>query len=243
VIVVSADEREFWETYALHYEALYELEPVQQMFRDLVALGRLGLGRQILDVGCGTGFLLRSLSGSSLPDVVGIDASTAMLERARLVGYAGRFDTAVADLTEPLEHWGLEPRQRFDRIVLNNVLYTAPSPTLLLRKLARLAADNAVLVASTPRSNADMYAILREHLTAYLGRGGTDPAAERARIMSLLAPVIGLNQRILGSEHYHFPARDQLVGWFSRTGWVLTEPPVTTYAGQNWLVRARKGKA
>ncbi len=99
---------------------------VSRMAADLVDLLAPMAGERILDVGCGTGTLARRIADAGA-DVVGVDASAAMVDRAR-ASYPGlRFE--VADATtmafdSPFDavfsnaalHWVRPPAAAVDRM-------------------------------------------------------------------------------------------------------------------------------
>jgi hypothetical protein len=82
-----------------------------------------------------------------------------------------------------------------------------------------------------------MQAVLREHLRLT----GGSAQDELARLAPELASMKESNLAILeryGRNSSHFPGKDELCRWFAASGWVVTDGPTATYAGQNWLVRA-----
>lgn len=101
----------------------------------------------LLDVGCGTGLLRERLEGVAFSSYVGIDLSDTAIERAASVGHdRSRFvvgDATALDLG------------RFDVVVLNEVLYYAPDPGALLRRVEGALAPGGVLVVSMWRHPGD----------------------------------------------------------------------------------------
>jgi 2-polyprenyl-3-methyl-5-hydroxy-6-metoxy-1,4-benzoquinol methylase len=233
------NDQDLWRTYAGVYDALVrEILPYQRLLRELVISSDVTTASNLLDAGCGTGNLLWALEHEDVrPRVTGLDNSEAMLELARPKGRDyGPADFRLVNLDDPVESWGVEGP--FDVVVSNNSLYTLADPVATLRGLWHVSAPRAVLMASTPRANPDMQAVLNEHLST---KGG-DAAAEMARLKPLLEPMIASNRQILeryGPETNHFPSAEQLYSWFDQAGWAVTDLTVT-YAEQNWLVRARR---
>ena len=76
-----------------------ELRPVDanwwEIFDAVVRMGELR-GRRVLEVGCGTGRLSQALADRALARVWAVDASTAMVERARELGVNARVARAEA---------------------------------------------------------------------------------------------------------------------------------------------------
>ena len=87
----------------------YESGYLGQLHRDIVqrsidlALVRFGLPQRVLDVGCGTGLLLREL-GKRVPgaSLTGIDAAPAMIQHARSLACDGQAPTFVRGTAERL---------------------------------------------------------------------------------------------------------------------------------------------
>jgi SAM-dependent methyltransferase len=193
-------------------------------------------GSNVLDVGSGTGFLLRALADLRLaPEVVELDGDARMLEQAATVAYPGRRTLHQADLTQPLGSWGLSGC--FDRLVTVNTLYLLPDPAAVLEQLFELAAPGAVLVVATPKPDPEPLAVLEAHLE-WFQAGGGDPAAEENRILTDpdFQTILAEQPRLLTRP---FPAEPELRQWFG-SGWKVSATIGTTYAGQNWLIRARK---
>src|SRR6185369_13141458 len=72
-------------------------------------------GDSLLDIGCGLGFLARSLS-SSVKTVVALDGSSAKIERAKMINAAPN----ISYLCSMFEDWTTS--EPFDTIVATNLL-------------------------------------------------------------------------------------------------------------------------
>lgn len=136
--------------------ALARLEGEEELPRLLLvaALARHHApGAAVLDVGCGTGTLVRPLAaaftGHAL-SYVGVDCSEVALAQARRRcapdrgGVAAtstiRFD--CADFDE------YEPSDRFDVVIFSESLYYAPRPELTVRRLSASLRDGGILIVS-----------------------------------------------------------------------------------------------
>jgi ubiquinone/menaquinone biosynthesis C-methylase UbiE len=88
---------ELWDRVARLYDLQRFLE--KRALRAAIALAEPRSDDRVLDVGTGTGALLRELARSSArpAEVVGVDASTRMLERARSAGLPEEWGLEVAD--------------------------------------------------------------------------------------------------------------------------------------------------
>lgn len=101
----------------------------------MLARMRLGAAEAVLDVGCGTGWLLRLLA-ERIPRgrFVGVDLADQMVAQARqAVGDEARFTFAVASV-ERLPF----PEASFDRVVSIESAYYWPDPAAGLREIARV---------------------------------------------------------------------------------------------------------
>jgi SAM-dependent methyltransferase len=105
-----------------------------------------GRGGRVLDVGCGTGFLLERLAERGYSGV-GVDLSPESVEHARRrlreIGAADRLTAVVGSAYEP-------PEGPFDLIALTDVLEHLEDPRACLRALREQMAPTGLLVISTP---------------------------------------------------------------------------------------------
>jgi 2-polyprenyl-6-hydroxyphenyl methylase / 3-demethylubiquinone-9 3-methyltransferase len=103
-------------------------------------------GGRVLDVGCGTGFLLEQLAGRGFSGV-GVDLSPESVAHAsrRLeeIGALDRLSAVVGSAYEP-------PEGPFDLICLTDVLEHLEDPRACLRALASRLAPGGLVVVSTP---------------------------------------------------------------------------------------------
>jgi 2-polyprenyl-6-hydroxyphenyl methylase/3-demethylubiquinone-9 3-methyltransferase len=101
---------------------------------------------RVLDVGCGTGFLLERLAERGFSGV-GIDLSPESVDHARRrlaeIGAADRLRAEVGSAYEP-------PEGPFDLIALTDVLEHLEDPRACLRALRERLAPGGLLVVSTP---------------------------------------------------------------------------------------------
>lgn len=103
-------------------------------------------GGRVLDIGCGTGFLLERLAERGFSGV-GIDLSPESVAHARRrlaeVGAADRLTAEVGSAYEP-------PDGPFDLIALTDVLEHLEDPRACLAALRAVLAPDGLLVISTP---------------------------------------------------------------------------------------------
>ncbi|MFN8120922.1 MAG: class I SAM-dependent methyltransferase [Thermoleophilia bacterium] len=101
---------------------------------------------RVLDVGCGTGFLLEQLAGRGFSGV-GIDLSPDSIaitqQRLKDLGAADRLRAEVGSAYEP-------PEGTYELITLTDVLEHLEDPRACLRALRERLAPGGLLVISTP---------------------------------------------------------------------------------------------
>lgn len=102
---------------------------------------------RILDVGCGTGLLRDSLDGMAFSGYVGVDLSEAAIRDATAKAHP-RSRFLVGDVCALR-------LDRFDVVVLNEVLYYAPDASRFLRRIRALLEPHGVLVVSMWRHPGD----------------------------------------------------------------------------------------
>lgn len=176
-----------WDNYADEYDRwLRNREPGQLVdsafpARLLELLGDLR-GKEVLDAGCGQGFLTRMLAARDAR-VTGIDLSPRLIEKARDLDGDSPIDYRVADLSRPLP----ELEGHFDLIasylVLNDVHdYRGFAATLasVARPCARI-----VLGFNNPYSS-----VVREHITDYFAEGA-------------MGAYIGMAKQGVPARYYH----------------------------------------
>ncbi|MFL5958805.1 MAG: class I SAM-dependent methyltransferase [Gaiellaceae bacterium] len=144
--------------------------------------------RAVIDVGCGTGNLLRAVVEKTSPErVVGIDHAEAGIVRARQLVPSGEFRA------ESL--YDLEPTETFDLVLCTEVLEHLRDPQTALEKLVRLCARSGRILITVPDGAQDTWEGHRNfwskaELDAFLRRyGEVEISRLAADEVSLLAVV------------------------------------------------------
>ena len=127
-----------------------------------VAAARAALGgpatfSRVIDLGCGTGLAARAFSPLS-GEIIGIDLSPRMIERARATGLYAELD--VAEIAEGL---GRRPDASADLILAADVMVYVHDMTPLLAEVARVLASGG-LFAFTVESHAGEGVVLGQGL-------------------------------------------------------------------------------
>ena len=110
-----------------------------------------GKKNYLLDVGCGNGLLLQRFSRYGF-ECKGYDVDNSALDCAREMG----FDVSDGDLYE------IKYEQKFDVIILNQVLEHVHDPQKLVKHLKGLLADSGQLIISVPNSACLDFSILMD---------------------------------------------------------------------------------
>lgn len=119
-------------------------------FDRVTAMVGLGEGMEVLEAGCGAGWMWKE-SSAPVPDRVRLaltDLSLGMvsaaLERVRSTGRFERVAGFAADLQAlPVES------DRYDRVVANHMLYHLPDPARGVAELARVVRNDGAVIAAT----------------------------------------------------------------------------------------------
>jgi trans-aconitate 2-methyltransferase len=114
-------------------------------FFDLLSQVRLEAPASVVDLGCGTGSLTRTLADRwPRARVVGVDNSADMLKKAEPVAIPGRLDFVQADLND----WS--PTTPLDLIVSNAAFHWMPDHEPLFARLAKTIAPGGMMAVQMP---------------------------------------------------------------------------------------------
>ncbi len=100
----------------------------------------LGVNVGVLDVGCGDGFFMELLRGLGFENLLGIDPSRSMVEKAKKKG----LNVELKDV------YGLNEKNKYDIVLLMDVLEHLEKPEEALRKLWDILAPNGILYLNIP---------------------------------------------------------------------------------------------
>jgi len=163
--------------------------------------------RDVLDVGCGEGLLVRRLA-SAAARVVGLDPSAVALERARRAEPSGTSTRFVEGTAEALPF----PDMSFDTVVFFNSLHHVPLESMdaALAEAARVLRPGGVLYVQEPLAEGSFFElmVLVEDETRVRG------AAQEALRRALEGDFVELDRRdvLLSVRHDDFEAfRDRML--------------------------------
>lgn len=106
-------------------------------------------GKSILDLGCGSGYLLDLAKGQGATVTVGLDLMEAP-EWQGLSQLPFRFIESDLDETQ----WQLDPEEKFDLILAFDIVEHLSSPYRFLTKIKSLLAPNGWLFLTTPNTSS-----------------------------------------------------------------------------------------
>jgi SAM-dependent methyltransferase len=209
-----------WDKYADEYARwIARREPVQLESEGIVSrlldlLGDLG-GREVLDAGCGEGFLARVLASRGAR-VTGLDLSPRLIQMARAKDPDGTIDYCVADLSCPLP----EIEGHFDLIGSYLVLNDVRDYRGFASTLASLAKPGAriVLAFNNPYSS-----VVREHITDYFASG-------------TMGTYGGLSREGVKARYYHRTLEEYLDAFLDVRLRLVKLADVPDVFGPEWLL-------
>lgn len=114
-------------------------------------------GSQLLDLGCGVGFLCRAMA-DKMSVIIGVDGSSRKIERARQVTKCDNI-TYVHSLFEVFEPAGV-----FDTVVMSNVLEHVEDPVTVLQRATEWLTSNGIVIVIVPNALA-----LHKRIGRYMG--------------------------------------------------------------------------
>lgn len=129
-----------YDTMADNYDLQYR-EEQEEKYEAALSLLRLNADDRILDVGCGTGLLIRTIAGS-IARAVGVDLSVRMLEYAkRRCGGLMNVSLIRADADHLPLRGGM-----FDKAFAITLIQNMPDPGQTIRELVKAAGPGSRLV-------------------------------------------------------------------------------------------------
>lgn len=157
-------------------------------------------GKRVLDVGSGPAIVSRALAAVDGRNVTCIDSDKLALDEAAGGGVAR---TAIVDLESPTWHEAVRD-ERFDVVILADVLEHLRDPARLLRELAQanLLDPDARVVISVP--NANHQSVLAELLSGdfrYTETGILDETHIRWFTLDSLTRLLESNGYVVGEVH------------------------------------------
>ncbi|MCX6009911.1 MAG: methyltransferase domain-containing protein [Chloroflexi bacterium] len=134
----------------------------ENLIKKVIALGRISQGKKVLDVGCGTGDIASQLRRAIKADVIGVDASFAMLKVAK----GKSLEAICADI----DNQQLPFRDgSFDTIIVAYVIHQIKNLTFLLSECCRVLRDGVlVLLTSSHKQIENQHPVVKDFFPSYI---------------------------------------------------------------------------
>ena len=200
----------------------------EQPFFDLLALVRPRPGMRVVDLGCGTGTLTRTLHEQlGAHETVGLDRSDSMLEKTRMkeqpIGLSFQTGTIESFVGE------MPPDPRWDLIFSNAALHWVEGHETLMPRLAAMLAPSGQIAFQVPAQHealthtaADELATLEPFASALGGWRRSQPVLTPDEYARLLYRCGFADQKVELIVYPHvLPGREDVVEWVKGT--LLTE--------------------
>lgn len=133
-----------------------------EVIKRIIELGRIGPGKKVLDLGCGTGNISQQIRNKISADLIGIDASPDMLK----VAGSKHLEVVLSDIDKqklPF-HDGC-----FDSIVGAYVIHQIKSLSFVLAECYRVLRNGAlVLLTSSHKQIEDQHPIIKNFFPSYV---------------------------------------------------------------------------
>jgi len=148
------NERNLWAEYFKVYDVLNLAIPYQELLDAIISTLEIKEGNIILDAGCGTGNLAMKMKEKGAK-VIGIDICAEALDRYHKK--QPKAEKIIHDLEETLPF----PDNYFDKLALNNVIYTLDKHKreIIFKEFYRVLKPGGNIVAANPRKEMKSYII------------------------------------------------------------------------------------
>jgi 2-polyprenyl-3-methyl-5-hydroxy-6-metoxy-1,4-benzoquinol methylase len=101
-------------------------------------------GKTVLDVGCGTGMLVRGIAAKGAARVIGLDYADSAIQEAKSIPYSDNVEFVTADIMS----W--TPPVRLDVIVTLGTMEHLDEPAMFLKRMTEFLADDGTIVIACP---------------------------------------------------------------------------------------------
>ena len=132
------------------------------LLKKIISLGRISRGKKVLDLGCGTGNIASQLRTAIKADVIGVDASFAMLKVAK--------DKSLEVICADIDNQQLPFRDgSFDTIMVAYVIHQIKNLEFLLSECYRVLRDGVlVLLTSSHKQIENQHPVIKDFFPSYI---------------------------------------------------------------------------
>lgn len=237
----------FWGIYSFFYNfALKEWFPYWALLDDLINCAEIKAGENILDAGCGNGFLIRKIikeNSKKEIKVIGVDSNQTMLAFARRnCKGLPNVKFKISDLNQKLPF----SNSSFDKIICCNTLYALENPERTISEFYRILKPGGLLIIANPKPSAEGKELFKEQIRILRKLSPFSKKLYHFFLFSLLMPInlviMIMNKLILEKakeKKYHFLEDRELKAIYQKVGFKNIKI-TSSYANQNWLIKGTK---
>ena len=240
-----------WNSYAQSYDSLLLLKPYRTLCKTISNLVDSDKKNLIMDIGCGTGNVIKQLLNKNYENVIGVDNAPDMLDLAKVKCPSPYARFTQTDLNKKFPF----KKEVCDVAISSNVLYAILKPQLYLKEVHRILTHKGKLILVTPKSGYDNGMILKAHCNSKLSDNfWTKPHSSREREEKLLRKALSQesedaiqkmllvakhNREIATNSTFNFFDKDELEQLVTNSGFKI-DYTGETYANQAILLIATK---
>jgi ubiquinone/menaquinone biosynthesis C-methylase UbiE len=132
------------------------------LIKKIIELGRISQGKKVLDLGCGTGNVAWQIKNKIDADLIGVDASLAMLKVAK--------DKSLEVICTDIDNQQLPFRDSsFDTVIGAYVIHQIKNLNFMLSECHRVLRDGVlVLLTSSHKQIKDQHPIIKDFFPSYI---------------------------------------------------------------------------
>jgi len=132
------------------------------LIKRIIELGRIGRGKKVLDLGCGTGNIARQIKNNIDADLIGVDDSLAMLKVAN--------SKSLEVICTDIDNQQLPFRDSsFDTVIVAYVIHQIKNLNFMLSEIYRVLRDGVlVLLTSSHKQIEDQHPIIKAFFPSYV---------------------------------------------------------------------------
>jgi len=134
----------------------------ERLIKTMIELGRISQGKKVLDLGCGTGNVARQIKNIIGADLIGVDASLAMLK----VANSKSLEVICTDIDNqqlPFQD------SSFDTVIGAYVIHQIKNLNFMLSECYRVLRDGVlVLLTSSHKQIEDQHPIIKDFFPSYI---------------------------------------------------------------------------
>ena len=154
-----------WEFYALGYDALCASLPHKKIRESVIRIIGEKKYDTILDLGCGTGTMLFSLSrNNEVSKMVGIDFTWTMIAICQLKQLLWQ-RANLHFMRKSINNLDFISESSIDIVYSINTLFALPHPATTVTKVSKIIKDDGVVVLALPTEKFSFTKMAKEHIS------------------------------------------------------------------------------